>query len=354
MSINVDIGSYKTCGQIETDSVTEKQYSFRTLVSLEENLVGSDVFALQDLITPIVPMQNGIVTDWEATEKIYQHLFAKLGLDDTFLPLIVCEQPYFSCKKNRVDHLSYLAESYDIPRFLFINSALLSLYTVMKVSGVVVSMGHDSTIVSPIFCSSVLPSHKIPIGGQQMVDLLQYNLLNRGVKVDTETARDIVHSNCQFLHSRVVPILDEEVTTKYELPDHNILTLTASEVYDTPEILFDANLLPNKLKHLWNIQDCSSLRQSIDDLIELCSDDVRKSVESNILICGGPAQTLHMPTRAYAELPTSKVKVGSDATALTGAAMIGSIANHVDHYWITKQDCHEYGSSIVYRKGLFE
>lgn len=96
------------------------------------------------------PMNDGIVSDWDATEQLWDHIFKKtLQVDCANHPLLLTEQ-IWNTKKNREAAMELALETFDFPAFYIVKSPVASLFASGKGSGLVVDIGHDVTSVTPI------------------------------------------------------------------------------------------------------------------------------------------------------------------------------------------------------------
>jgi actin-related protein len=360
-AIALDVGSFVTQGGFVE---SPQPMSFRTLVAHGDDSVGDAALAIKDLVPTTRPVQSGIITNWDDMERIYDHFFNKLHKTDSLLPpLIVTEPPLYPCKRNRMKNLELLAEKYNTSNIMFANAALLSLYSATKFSGMVIHMGYESTSIVPIFCSTVLPtSHKIPLGGKHIAEYLQFKLKQRGIRVDEEIAMEIMETKCNVVLDKnsYSPVFDTNATL-YELPDGNMIELGDERIH-CPEILFSPNNLPVQLQHMWDVPDQHlDMAQAMFKCLQECPDDAQRKLEENIILCGGTSLMKGLPVRLLADLGENtrtnyyySVKAAPERrnAPYIGACIVASLFLRREDQWISRKEYLEYGSHIVYRKGL--
>ncbi len=95
-------------------------------------------------------MENGIVKNWEDMEYVLHHAFyVEIRRSPDESPVFLTETP-LNPKKNREKMASLLFESFLVPSLYISDTALLTLYAVGKLDGIVVSSGDGVTSCTPI------------------------------------------------------------------------------------------------------------------------------------------------------------------------------------------------------------
>lgn len=96
------------------------------------------------------PMTDGIVSDWDAMENIWSHIFDKtLRVDCHEHPLLITEQ-IWNTRENREKAMELAFEKFEFPAFYIIKSPIASLFASGKGSGLVVDVGHSVASVTPV------------------------------------------------------------------------------------------------------------------------------------------------------------------------------------------------------------
>lgn len=361
----IDAGSYHTRGGFVAGSPS---VSFRTLVGhtqANEVIVGNSVLPIRGLLPTSTPLHDGLITDWSVMESIYQHFFSNIAIpnEQSLPPLIIIEQPYLPCKGNRMKNLEILMEKFRASDVMFANSALLSLYSVSKSSGVVLHMGHESTNIIPIYESAIVRSscYKIPIGGKHISEFLKMELRDRGLYVDEDIARDIVETECNVVldYNSPSPVLNNNNRT-YELPDGEILDL-GELCHLCPELLFRPHLLSVRQRVEMNINDhLPCLIDTLLDCVQSCDQMIQEKIFLNVVLSGGTSMIKGVPVRLLTDVDERKVHDNfrvkaeperQDAPFL-GACIVSSLFMDDKNLWITNNDYEEHGPRIAYCKGM--
>lgn len=96
------------------------------------------------------PMTDGIVSDWDGMENIWDHVVNKtLRVNCQEHPLLITEQ-LWNTRENRAKAMELAFEKFDFPAFYIVKSPIASLFASGKGSGLVVDIGHSVTSVTPI------------------------------------------------------------------------------------------------------------------------------------------------------------------------------------------------------------
>jgi actin-related protein len=355
-SIILDAGSYKTKGGPRTDPC---MVSFYTLTA-QDGSIGTEALAYNDISQLLRPIQNGLIVDWEQMELIYDHFFSMLNSPKNF-SLIDVVQP-LNLKSERKKKLEFFFEKYHANSVIFANSAAMSLYHVSKISGITIQIGYETTIITPVNQSVVLPQVRmIPFGGKHLIQMIQYHLKNRGIDIDFPIASDIMESMC-FMQ-REDPSRSPFEHPRYELPDGSSIKL-GEELFRYPELLFKPQKLSLRQKLLYNISE--SFNTGIVDIIKECINDMDQymrekmfgGVTQNIVLCGGTSCIRDLPVYLNIELEEAlpfkfRLRAEHDRknAPVTGAGVL-SLLTFSQDLAISKQEYEEYGSCMVFRKSL--
>ena len=107
----------------------------------------------------VSPVQQGRVSDWEATETLLTHaLVNKLGLDprNGLDSILMTESPQ-NPKALREKATMMMFEQLNVSKAYLGNTAVLSLYASGRTTGLVVDVGHDITTIAAAYEGYILP-----------------------------------------------------------------------------------------------------------------------------------------------------------------------------------------------------
>jgi actin-related protein 4 len=96
------------------------------------------------------PITNGIVTDWDANERLWKYCLDEYIVSDlSEHPLLITEQ-IWNTDENRIKAMELAFETFDFPAFYIAKRPVCSLFASGKGSGLVVDVGAKSATVTPI------------------------------------------------------------------------------------------------------------------------------------------------------------------------------------------------------------
>jgi actin-related protein len=248
-----------------------------------------------------------------------------------------------------------------VPGLYVANTAVLSLYSAGKFTGVVVEIGDGVAHIVPIYDGFVLPSiQRINLAGRDLTDYLIQILSERGLHLTTGTEREIAKDIKEKL-CYVALDFDEELAdsksdsskeASYEMPDGNVITM-GSERFRTPEILFKPSLIGKEF---------GGIHEQVYQAITKSDVDVRKDLYQNIVLSGGTTLFAGLPERLTKEVQKlapsaikSLVKVIAVPERKYCSWIGGSILSSISTFssmWITKEEYQDAGPSIVHQKCL--
>ena len=124
-------------------------------------------------------MVNSRVEDWKGVKKIWTHIFNNELLVSPDEHNIMVIEPAHSLKSDREKVTNVMFEKFTAHGFYLANSAVLSLFSNGRTSGIVVESSFQSTDIVPVFEGYAMPhsSVKFDLGGEDltkfMVELLE-------------------------------------------------------------------------------------------------------------------------------------------------------------------------------------
>lgn len=107
-----------------------------------------------------------------------------MGLETKSINVLMTDSP-FSTKKNKQDIAELMFERFKVKSFALMNTAVLSLFSTGKTSGLVAECGDGVSYTIPVFEGYALPHamHYIPVAGKDVTELLLQELMQSGEPV---------------------------------------------------------------------------------------------------------------------------------------------------------------------------
>ncbi|KAA8911055.1 hypothetical protein TRICI_003936 [Trichomonascus ciferrii] len=130
-------------------------------------------------------MEDGIVQDWEAATKLWEHGIREcLYADPSDHPVLLTEQ-IWNPDENRARAMEFFFETLDAPAFYAAKSPVCSLFASGKGSGLVVDVGADVTTVTPVIDGLVLyrPARRTRLAGNHLNERVQAMFSEQGITV---------------------------------------------------------------------------------------------------------------------------------------------------------------------------
>lgn len=179
------------------------------------------------------PIVNGIVTNWDSMETIWDHTYNELRVASEEHPILLTEVP-LNPKANREMMTQIMFETFNAPAFHVSIHATLSLFASGRTTGVVLDSGADVTHVVPIYEGfSVTHSiQQLGFAGSALTDYLMKILFERGYPFSTnpgrEVMKDIKERICyvaQDFEKEMRKAESQACGKAYELPDGQVITI---------------------------------------------------------------------------------------------------------------------------------
>jgi len=318
------------------------------------------------------PIERGIVTNWDAMERIWDYTFApegrELRVDVKEHPVLLTEAP-MNPKENRERTTQVMFETYNVPAMYLHAGAALSLFASGRTAGVVLDSGDGVTHAVPIYEGRAEPKaiQRLDVAG---CDLTDYLMRECGHLVTTLTSadrkRDIVRNIKEQLmyveldydkKLKTAVRSSSEVDKTYELPDGNIITIGV-ERFRCPEVLFQPTTLLDRRDE--SADSLVGIHDLLFQSIMKCDMHIRRELYSNIVLSGGSTMFPGIAERLSLELTSlapagTNVKVVAPPERKYSVWIGGSILTTLSTFqqqWITKDEYDESGPSIVHRKCL--
>ncbi|OVA08322.1 Actin-related protein [Macleaya cordata] len=327
-------------------------------IGQKETYIGDEAQARRGVLQLSYPVDHGIVRDWSAMEKLWEHTFDKelrVMIDEH--PVLLTEAP-LNPKMNREKMIEIMFEVFEVPATYIAIQAVLSLYASGRTTGIVMDSGEGVTHVVPIYEGYALPHavQRLDLAGKHLTDTFIKILTEEGHIFTTSAEREIVRDIKERLTYVAMDFEKElaeskessEVDRKYELPDGQVITIGAGR-FQCPEVLFD----PGRIG-----MESGGIHQIVHKSISRCDMDIRRDMYANVVLSGGNTLIPGLADRLARELCSlspSAIRVRVVApperkySVWIGGSILASLSTF-EQMWITKEEYMESGSSIVHMK----
>ena len=147
-------------------------------VILKNCYLGVEAQAKRGILSLSYPISHGIITNWDAMEEIWQHIFYnQLRVLPKENPVLLTEAP-LNPKINREKITQIMFETFSVPAMYLAIQAVLSLYSSGRTSGLVLDSGADVSHTVPIYEGYALPhaTQRLNVAGRDITTYLQHEL----------------------------------------------------------------------------------------------------------------------------------------------------------------------------------
>jgi actin, other eukaryote len=332
-------------------------------IEQKDSYIGEEAQSRRGVLNMTYPIEHGVVKNWDDMEKVWTHAFAnelRIATDEHH---IFITEASLNPKQNREKMTQIMFDKFNINSFYVGNQSVLSLYSIGKLSGLVLYSGDGVTHSDPIFEGYSIPhaTHRIDLGGRDITNLLVSLLFDKGTVLSNSAEREIVRDIKEKLSYIALDYPQElkkseltKETSKYQLPDDNVIEI-GNEKFTASEVLFNPEMFG--FEH-----------HSIDELIYKsildCDIDFRRYMFENVILSGGNTMFNGIVERLTQELSNRtkelknqsfdvKVKAGHERkfSAWVGGSILCGLSSF-QQSWVTKAEYEETGPSIIHRKCL--
>lgn len=332
-----------------------------TQVTVKDLYVGDRCAGNRSFLNCTYPVSNGIITDWDAMEKVWDYAFEeRLGVEPSECRILLTDPP-LNPVANREHMLEAMFETYGFQGAFVQIQAVLTLYSQGLLTGLVVDSGDGVTHAVPVidgFAPS-LAIKRLNVAGYHVTAHLLELLARRGYALtrsaDFDSVRGIKEELCYVADDYQRELQVSRATThlnrSYTLPDGRVVRLGA-ERFQAAEVLFQPDLL--------NVEG-GGMADMVFQCIQANDVDSRMRLYEHIVLSGGTTMLPGLPTRMEKELRALyqervlkgrseglrrlKLKVEDPPQrkhmVFVGGAVLADIMKDREDFWITKQEWEE-------------
>ncbi|MCO5612971.1 hypothetical protein L7F22_067244 [Adiantum nelumboides] len=311
---------------------------------------------LEDIVNPI---SRGIIKDWELMEDLWRYIFyTGLGWEVGNEGQILITEPLLTPKVVREKVVQVMFETFNVTGFYAVEQAVLSLYSVGRISGCAVDVGHGKTDIAPVWEGALQHNcvKRLELGGEDLTKLLleEFSRNNSERKLDLATA-EMLKETVSAVADDYAAIMQDCPVEEHILPDGQVIEV-GKERYTIGEAFFQPSLL--------NVEELSIVESTFRCVSSCVPSENQRQLLENIVVCGGTSTMPGFDARFQKEanlLATPSVRPSlvkppeymPENTLRYSAWMGGAILAKVvfpQNQHITKSDYDELGPSIVHKK----
>lgn len=348
-AVVIDTGTgFTKCGLAGEDHVLSVVPSRVQL--LQQSVPGQPRYVVpENLEGSCSVMNRGVVSDWDALEVLWQHLFyCSLGMQPEELAVLVADSP-ISPRTNREKVAEILFECFHVPAMQTVHQALLALYAYGRTTGLVLGSGHGTSYVAPILTGDLAPldTYRLDVAGADLTEYLAQLLQAGGHSPPKASLVNQIKEACCYVTRDMAAEMahaETQARVDFVLPDKQVIKL-GSERFRCPEALFQPNLLGLNQPGLPQLALLSISRLEAKQQEQLLA---------NVVLDGGSTLVSGFPERLRQELGPCATVLASPHRAIA-AWLGGSIMVSRDSFqnlWLSRREYEEEGPWAIYKYHL--
>lgn len=315
--------------------------------------VGDNAYARSCVLSLTWPKKDGIVTNWDDMERIWQQSFNSISNCNPSEHSLVLTESIFNTRPNREKAAQIIFETFNIPCYYSNSQEFFSLIASCRRSGLVCCIGEESYQTASFsqytFISNSLNTTKI--GGKTLTNWLNKMLSERGHEfktfADLEMVREMKEEKC-YVSFDYDNDQNKDTNSVYRSRYGNYIELH-NEVFKCPELLFQPQL---------NDIEYDGIDKTIVNSIRRCDSDLKSALFSNIIVSGGSSMFNGLIERLVKEIKRiapneTNVNVIGMSESNNSPWLGGSIFSSLDcfpNYVFTRDEYNEHGSGYVQHK----
>ncbi|XP_033755512.1 actin, clone 302-like isoform X3 [Pecten maximus] len=316
--------------------------------------VGDQAIQNMDALDIRRPIERGIVTDWEAMETVWTHVFDNLSVKPSDKDILLTE-PQMNPKSNREKMVQIMFEKIQPRGMYVISSNVLSHYANGRVSGLLIDSGFEVTSVVCIYEGYEVTQSmfRSDIGGNDITNYLIELLGKRGFAFTTAEEIEEVNmmkERCAYVSTNPEAEKVDDIKKDYTCSNGTTVCL-GEERFQCMEAMFDPSLIGSK---------ACGIHELILKSIKACPVHVRADIYVNVLISGGNTMVAGLIDRIDQELRKAlpvnlRKRVIAPPERLYSTWIGGSILSSLttaQSMWMRLEDYDEFGPNIVYGPGF--
>ncbi|KAI8050440.1 actin family [Syncephalis plumigaleata] len=319
------------------------------------------------------PVQKGRIVDWTRFAALCDHIiFTQLGCRRvTNNSPIIMGIPEDWNKRERERITQILFEQLNAPAIMMMDQALLAAYGVGTTTGIVVDIGYETIVITPVIDGFVQrhASQRMNMGTADLDDYM-VKLLQSPGQVEPSMNSSELKQLAQHLQQSSslchIPVSSKEKIEKRQVnyQGKQVTILDAHQKFAEP--LFNPELVG---------KDEMSLQKAFHYALMACDVDKRVSISEYAILAGGGALLPGLRERLESELAiyfpsgenAGESQVGSvrfvgapeylteyrehpELFGILGANILGKVALSDSKNFITKTDYNQRGPSVIHAK----
>jgi len=243
---------------------------------------------------PVISYGSNV--NWDVATSFFQLVFQQMGVDPKDHPLLISIHPQRS-RESLKKIAEEMFEKHQIPGLYYALKPQMSLYGCGLTTGMSVVMGHDVTSWMPIYDGYCINTAigSTWLSGRMITQRLKTLITRNNDQITDDSQVDPIKEKCYISENYEAQIqLQQTKPQQFTVPNYYGPDVKLNtELFSAPEILFKPQL---------EGIDLIGLHYIVNDSILTCPMDLRKELQSNIILSGGTAKLTGLGNRLKYEL----------------------------------------------------